>query len=131
MSFFVIGPMSAFMTWICFCFSRTSRASSEPSESAFTTIPVWSVWISSSISSANSSEISFRLLLIIWKGMPGRISFFETIWILSPAAALTSDLVSKPLFNGLVSWMFRIFVTIGSPSIDAIAISSVFFSLPS
>ena len=46
MSFFEIGPILALIIWICFCFSRTSSASSEPSESALTTIPVLSVLIS-------------------------------------------------------------------------------------
>jgi len=132
MSFFEIGPMSALIIWICFCFRRTISASSEPRESALITIPVLSVVISSEISSWNSFVI-FPIgfcFVITWNGIPGRISSFEFIWSLIPVAASTCVFVLNPLFSGLASWMFRIFVVIGSPK-DAIAISSVDFNLPS
>ncbi len=132
MSFLEIGPMLALITWICFCFNKTSSASREPSESALTTMPVLSVLISSDISSLNSFVICSIVFfsVITWKGIPGRISSFEFIWSLIPVAASTWVFVLNPLFSGWASWMFRIFVAIGS-SKDAIAISSVFFSLPS
>ena len=131
-SFLEIGPMSALIIRICFCFSRTSRASSEPSESALTTTPDLSVVISLEISSLNSfvifSNVCFSV--ITWNGMPGRISSFEFIWSLIPVAASTFFSVLNPLFNGWASWMFRIFVVIGLSKL-AIAILSVDFSLPS
>jgi len=130
MSFFVIGPMPAFRTGICFCFSRTSSASSEPSESALTTIPVLSVLISSASSFENSFLISSRFSLITWNGIPGRISSLEVIWSRIPVAASTSCSVEKPLLSGFASWMFRIFVTIVSSN-DAIAISFFVESFPS
>ena len=131
-SFFEIGPMPALITGICFCFSRTSRASREPSESALTRIPDLSVWISSEISSWNSFVIFSRVFsfVITWNGMPGRISSFDVIWSLIPVAAWTFVFVLNPLFSGWASWMFRTFVVIGL-SKDAIAISSVFVSCPS
>jgi len=102
MSFFEIGPMPALMTGICFCFSRTSSASSEPSESAFTKMPILSVWISSDISSANSFVIFSIVLSFVmtWNGMPGRISSLDVIWSLIPVAAWTFVLVLNPLFRG-------------------------------
>jgi len=39
-SFFEIGPIPALITDICFSLNKTIRASSDPSESAFATIPV-------------------------------------------------------------------------------------------
>jgi len=133
MSFFVIGPIPAFMTGICFCLSKTSRASRLPRESAFTTIPCSSVWISSSISSENSSDIFLNVFssVITWNGIPGRISSFDMICNLIPVAASTLFSVLYPLFKGWASWMFLIFVWIASSSIEAIAISSVLESLPS
>ena len=131
-SFLEIGPMPALIIWICFCFSRTSRASKEPSESALITIPVLSVLISSEISFLSSFVIcsSVFSLEITWKGIPGRTSSFEFIWSFIPVAASTCVCVLNPLFRGWASWMFRIFVVIGSSKL-AIAISSEFVSLPS
>ncbi len=90
-SFLEIGPMSALMIWICFSFRRTSRASRDPRESAFATIPVSLAWISSDISSANSCVIFLIVFfgVITWKGIPGRISSLDVIWSFIPVAAFT------------------------------------------
>ncbi len=131
-SFFEIGPMPALIIRICFCLRRVISASSEPSESALITIPFLSVVIFSETSFLNSFVISSRVFSLVmdWKGIPGRISSFEFIWSLIPVAASTSVFVLNPLLSGWASWMFRIFVVIGLLKL-AIAISSVFFSLPS
>jgi len=127
-SFFEIGPMPALMIGICFCFSKISSASREPNESAFATIPISSVWISSEISFWSS----FRSVLsvVVWNGIPGRISSFEVICSLIPDAASTLFTVWYPLFRGFASWMFRIFVVTGLSKL-AIVISSEVVSLPS
>lgn len=132
MSFFVMGPIPTLTMLIWFCLSKTIRASRLPSESAFITIPVLSVLISSDISSLNSSDISSNVFFseITLKGIPGRISSLEIIWSFIPVAASTLSVVLNPLFKGRASCMVRILVlTVFSK--DAIAISSVIFRLPS
>ena len=87
-------------------------------------IPKCEVCISSDISLVNSSVI-FSIVfssVITWIGIPGRISSFEIIWSFSPVAALALLTVSYPLFSGRASCIVRIFVVIGEPSSEAIAI---------
>ena len=44
MSVFFMWPILAFTTWIFSCFNKVKRASRLPRESAFTIIPLLSVW---------------------------------------------------------------------------------------